>query len=773
MRQRDLNLLEYEKFLENLSNYTFNEKTKEKIKSLKPQTNESEVKKRINLVNDFIKIYERERFFPLSEFPDIENHLKLLSIEESILSSSEIKDIATILSISRQIKKFLQNSIRKENEELFQLYRKLFSSRELERIINDSIDEAGFIKDSASRDLSKIRKEIKEVERKIVSILENIIHSYKYEDIIQEKIITTRKERYVIPVKENFSSKLKGIIHDRSSTGHTVFVEPINIVELNNKLSDLKIREQIEIRKILKFLTDTIRISLRAIRQTFEAIIEFDTILAIAKYSVEFSCNFPKFSKKVSLKSAKHPLFLISNKEFKPIDIFIDSKNKGLIITGPNTGGKTVALKTLGIFALLVQSGMPVPVLEDSEIPVFEGIFVDIGDYQSIEANLSTYSWHISNIKEILSKVNENSLVLLDELIPGTDPDEGSAIGIGILKFLKEKGVYTVATSHFRQIKLFALSDDYFEVASVGFDREKLSPTYTLHYKTIGQSMAFYIAEKLGFYKEILEEAKKHLNEENIKLDEALQKLEEYKVFYDEESKKVNQLRKQLEEEKEKYQKLNEELERLKKQKWKESLKEIEEFVKQVKKEGYQVLEEIKTSKSGKAIEQFGKKVKQQVLNHKEETEEALLDYLNIGDKVRIKGKNTVGEIISIRETKANVNFNGLKIWVPLKELEKVEEVKTEKKTKFHISRKKVNIKPEINLIGLTKDEAIRRLDEFLDKAVLEGYNHLRIIHGYGSGVLRKAVREYLETSPYNLEFKDAEYNEGGMGVTIVEFKSN
>jgi len=771
MRQRDLNLLEYEKFLENLSNYTFNEKTKEKIKNLKPQTNENQVKKRINLVNDFIKIYERERFFPLSEFPDIENHLKLLSIEESILSSLEIKDIETILSISRQIKRFLQNSIRKENEEIFQLYRKLFSSREIERIINDSIDEADFIKDSASRDLSKIRKEIKEIERKIVSILENIIHNYKYEDIIQEKIITTRKERYVIPVKENFSSKLKGIIHDRSSTGHTVFVEPINIVELNNKLSDLKIREQIEIRKILKFLTDTIRSSLRTIRQTFDAIIEFDTLLAIAKYSVEFSCSFPKFSKKVSLKEAKHPLFLMSNKKFNPIDIFIDSKNKGLIITGPNTGGKTVALKTLGIFSLLIQSGIPVPALENSEIPIFEGIFVDIGDYQSIEANLSTYSWHISNIKEILSKVNENSLVLLDELIPGTDPDEGSAIGIGILKFLKGKGTYTVATSHFRQIKLFALSDDYFEVASVGFDREKLFPTYTLHYKTIGQSMAFYIAEKLGFYKEILEEAKKYLNEENIKLDKALQKLEEYKIFYDEESKKVNQLKKQLEEEKEKYQKLNEELEKLKKQKWKESLKEIEEFVKQVKKEGYQILEEIKTSKSGKVIEQFGKKVKQQVLNQKKETEETLLEYLNIGDKVKIKGKNTIGEIISIRETKANVNFNGLKIWVPLKELERIEDVKTEKKTKFHVRRKKVNIKPEINLIGLTKDEAIKRLEEFLDKAILEGYTYLRIIHGYGSGVLRKAVREYLETSPYRLEFKDAEYNEGGMGVTVVEVK--
>ena len=773
MRQRDLDLLEYRKFLENLSNYTFNEKTKGKIKNLKPQTNENSIKKRINLVDSFIKIYEKERFFPLSEFPDIENHLKLLSIEESILSASEIKDIATILSISRQIKKFLQNHIKKENEEIFQLYRKLFSSRELERIINDSIDESGFIKDSASRDLAKIRKEIKEVERKIISILENIIHSYKYEDIIQEKIITTRKERYVIPVKENFSSKLKGIIHDRSSTGHTIFVEPLNIVELNNKLSDLKIREQIEVRKILKFLTDTIRSSLRAIRQTFEAIIEFDLLLAIAKYSVEFSCYFPNISKKVSLKNAKHPLFLMANKPFNPIDIFIDSKNKGLVITGPNTGGKTVALKTLGMSALLVQSGIPVPVEENSEIPIFDGVFVDIGDYQSIEANLSTYSWHISNIKEILAKVTKDSLVLLDELIPGTDPDEGSAIGIGILKYLKEKNTYVVATSHFRQIKLFALSDEYFETASVGFDREKLTPTYTLHYKTVGQSMAFYIAEKLGFYKEILEEAKKHLKEENIKLDKALEELEKYKVFYDEESKKVNQLRKQLEEEKKKYQKLNEELERLKKQKWKESLKEIEEFVKQVKKEGYQVLEEIKTSKSGKAIEQFGKKVKEGIATYNDDKEEELLDQLNIGDKVKIKGKNTVGEIISIRETKANVNFNGLKIWVPLKELEKVEEVKKEKKTKFHISRKKVNIKPEINLIGLTRDEAIKRLEEFLDKAVLEGYNHLRIIHGYGSGVLRKAVREYLETSPYNLEFKDAEYNEGGMGVTIVEFKSN
>ncbi len=769
-KEKYLELLEYNKFLEKLSRYTPNEKTKELIYKTKPTSDIERIKKLREETDELLQIVLKEGYFPLNEYPDVSEALNLLAIEESVLSPRDLLDIASMLLISRQIKNFLKEEV-KDKEHINNLYKELYSSRETEKIITDSIDQSGMVKDSASRDLRAIREGIKDVEGKIISILEGIVNSFKYNDIIQEKIVTVRKGRYVIPVKQNFSSKLKGIIHDRSSSGQTIYLEPVNVVELNNKLSDLKIREHIEIRKILKFLTDILRKKVLQLRKTFNNIIYFDYLYTKVKFAKDYNCTFPKISDELKLFEAKHPLFLLSNKEFKPLDIKLDKEKKGLVITGPNTGGKTIFLKTAGLLALLHQSGIPIPVSEESKIPVFDGVFVDIGDMQSIEQNLSTYSAHIENIKQILSLVSKDSLVLLDELIPGTDPDEGAAIGIGILKKLKEKNAYVIATTHFRQIKMFALSDDYFEVASVGFDKNTLSPTYTVHYHSVGQSMAFYIAEKLGFDTSILEDAKQYLSKESIDLNKAIEALEEYKTKYEKEHAQLVEIKKALSQEKEKYEVLAKELEEYKKQKWKEAVKEVEDFISKVRKEGYEILNEVKEEKSGKKLERFLQKKRQEVEHfdfEEEETEE-----FNIGDIVKLKGKHTKGEIISIRENKANVNFNGIKMWVRLSDLEKVDEKAPKKKEiKFNIKKTRAtNLKPEINLIGLTREEAIRKLSDFLDKAMLEGFSTVRIIHGYGSGILRKAVREYLDTLPYKVRYEDAPYSEGGMGVTVAHFE--
>lgn len=771
MRGKDVQLLEYDKFLKKLSEYTLNEKTKEEILNLRPFRDIKKVQKLRDETYEFINIVNREGYFPLSEYPNLEEVLKLLSIEESILSSIDILKIGNLLSISREIKSFLSPYI-KETKYIQFPYRKLFSSRDLERIIDDSIDKSGMIKDTASRDLANIRENIRRLEDRIISILEGIINSSKYADVIQDRIITQRKERFVIPVKQGFSSKIRGIIHDRSSSGQTLFIEPENVVNLNNKLTDLRLKEHLEIRKILKFLTEILRKRYSEIVGTFNAVVHFDVLYTKAKFSKDFRTVFPKISEEINLVDAKHPIFLLYGKSFKPIDIRIDGKNRGLVITGPNTGGKTVALKTLGLLSMLNQAGIPIPVSEDSRLPVFDGIFADIGDMQSIEQNLSTYSAHIENIRDILEKSGQNSLVLLDELIPGTDPDEGSAIGIGILEKLKEKKAYVLATSHFKQIKVFALSDDYFEVASVGFDRETLSPTYTIHYKSVGQSMAFYIAEKLGIEKDVLDRAKKYLDESSLDLEKAIEMLEEYKKAYEDEHRKLLELKSKLEKDKERYSALVKELEEKKKKKWKEELEKAEEYLKEIREEGYRVIEKIKKTASGKDLEEFLREKKlsvEQLLKMNEEEPEP--EELNIGDKVKLHGKGATGEIISIREDKAHVNFNGIKIWVKLKELKKVDYIEQGKRTKFIIHKKRINIKPEIKLIGKTKDEAIRELANYLDRAVMEGYSTVRIVHGYGSGVLRKAVREYLDKSPYNIEYEDAPYHEGGMGVTIAHIK--
>ncbi len=773
-REKDKELLEYNKFLELLSEYTPNEKTKELVKNLNIETNPERINKKTTLAKEFIQIVEKEGYFPLTEYPDISESLELLAIEDSILSAKEIKDIGSVLSITRTIKNFLSPYI-KEKTVLKDLYKNLFSSRDTERIINDSIDNSFMIKDSASRDLARIRKNIKELERTIISILENIINRSSLSDIIQERIVTIRKDRFVIPVKQTFSSKIKGIIHDRSSSGQTIYLEPENVVELNNKLSDLKIQEHLEIRKILKFLTSILREKYPLIRAGFDSVIKFDYLYAVYKYASNFKAIFPELDKDLKLEEAKHPIFLMSNKPFNPIDIILKDEKRGLIITGPNTGGKTVALKTAGLLSMIYQTGIPVPVSEGSTIRIFDGVYADIGDMQSIEQDLSTYSSHIKNINEILSYADENSLVLLDELIPGTDPDEGSAIGIGILKKLKEKKSFTIATTHYKQIKIFALSDDYFEIASVGFDKESLSPTYTIHYKSIGESMAFYIAEKLGFPKDILENSTKYLDEYSMKIEEAIKSLEEYKTAYEKEHSQVIELKRQLQKDKEKYEKLVKELEKKKKEKWQSELKKAEEYLKEIKEEGYRIIEEIKTNPSGKNLEKFVKDKKGDIYEiiHSEQEEEVLQD-LNIGDKVRLKGKNTVGEIISVRENKVNINFNGIKIWANINQVEKVKEhikAPKKKKTKFNIKRDRNRIKPEIKLIGMTKEQAIKELSDYLDKAVLEGLRTVRIIHGYGSGVLRKSVREYLDKTPYNIRYEDAPYHEGGMGVTVAHIE--
>ena len=778
MREKDFEILEFYKFLENLSEFTSNEKTKRKIYELKPTKDEFSLKSKIKETEEFINILNYEGYFPLTEYPDIEKSLDLLKIEDSILSSQEIKNIGTVYYISREIRNFLSPHI-KNTEILIKHFKNLYPSREVERIINDSIDNSGSIKDSASRDLSRIRKDIKEIERKVISILESMVNKHSYSDIIQDRIVTIRKNRFVIPVRQNFSSKIKGIIHDRSSSGQTIYLEPENVVELNNKLSDLKIKEKIEIRKILKFLTGILRDKYNQIYSNFEKIIYFDLLYTKYKFAREFNAVFPEIEDEILLKEAKHPLFLFNKKDFKPLDIIVNKDKKGLIITGPNTGGKTVTLKTLGILSLIFQTGIPIPVSEGSKIPVFDNIFADIGDLQSIEQDLSTYSAHIQNIKEIVEKVDEKSLVLLDELIPGTDPDEGSAIGIGILKKLKKKSSFILVTSHFKQIKMFGLSDDYFEIASVGFDKNTLSPTYKIYYKTVGQSMAFFIAEKLGFDKEILEDARQYLDESSLKMEEVIETLENYKSAYEREHEELLKLKKEVEENRKKYKKLVKELEEKKKEKWVKELKEVEDYVNNIRKEGYEIIQKIKTNPSGKDLERFILDKKQNIssiLEEKYENNKKENIEINIGDKVKFKGKNTVGEVVSVREEKANVSFNGLKMWVKLSDLEKVDEEKNQAKKitkKFNVSKTRIKVSPEIKLIGKTREEAIAELNDYLDRAVLEGLSTIRIIHGYGSGVLRKAIREHLKNLPYNISFEDAPYHEGGMGVTIAHIKWN
>ncbi|ACN98835.1 MutS2 protein [Sulfurihydrogenibium azorense Az-Fu1] len=761
MREKDLESIEYNKFLELLSSYTHNDLTKRHIINLRPFNNLEKLQKEIQKTKELYDLFIKKGYLPLTEYPDISQALNLAVIQDSILSPKDLFDIASLLKVVKEVKSYIDVS---QVQVLKSLHQDLTPLRELEKAITDSIDNTFSVKDTASIDLSRIRKEIKEVESKINKVLESILNKPAYEEAIQEKIITIRRERFVIPIKYNYTHKIKGIILDRSSSGNTVYIEPFEVVPLNNKLSDLKLQEQIEIRKILKFLTDLVRSKVHFIKKSFEAILDFDILQAKVRYSKELDCIFPKQDEYLRLYNAKHPIFLLKNKPFNPIDIIVENK-RGLIITGSNTGGKTVALKTAGLLSLLYKTAIPIPVDENSTVRVFDGVFIDIGDYQSIEENLSTFSYHVKNIKEILELSTQNSLLLFDELIPGTDPDFASALGIAILEYVREKGCFVIASTHLKKVKMYALSSDYYSIASVGFDKETLQPTYKIYYNTVGESMAFYIAQRLGLPEKILQIAKKYVEEDILKFQDMASNLSKMIAQYEEKIKEVEILKQQLQEEKQKYEELVRKLEQDRKEKWKESLKDIQDYIKNLKEEGYEILRQVKEEKSGSKLEKFikTKKLEIQTIGQEEVNQE-----IKEGDAVRLKGKAQKGTVIAIRESKANVDFGGLKVWVDLSKIEKVSEEKKEEKQTVKVSKPSVNVMPSINLIGKTKEEAIKELEKYIDSILLQGLTTFKIIHGYGTGVLRKAVREYLDKLPYKVRYEDAPYHEGGMGATIV-----
>lgn len=764
MEERDLVNLEYYKFLKLLSEFTQNSQTREYIKSLKPIADPQRLKENIDKTSEFIHILKEEGFFPLSEFPDISDSLRLLTIHDSVLLPKDIYDIGVVLQIVKDIKTFLQN---KPLNHLKSLFKELHPLRELEKLIFDSIDKSYSVKDNASYDLSRIRKRIKELEGNINDILERIINSKDYEDILQEKFITIKRDRFVIPVKYNFASRVKGIIQDKSSTGQTVFIEPLEIVNLNNQLLDLKLQESIEIRKILKFITDMLRLKAEFIKKNYNTLLELDVLYTKGKYTLKSNAIFPQTSDRVYLKNAYHPIFLLSAKDFKPIDIDLSDK-KALLITGSNTGGKTVALKTFGLIALLNQSAIPVPVEESSTLPVFDGIYIDIGDNQSIEENLSTFSAHVLNIKRIVPLLTEKSLVLFDELIPGTDPDFASSLGIAILEKVKSVGSYIVATTHLRKIKMYGFNQPYFRIAAVGFDKEKFLPTYEIIYDTVGESMTFYIAKKLGLDEEIVNTAINFTQRSLIDFEETVGNLNKVIAEYSHKVKSLEEKEKQLQNDINRYKSLVYQLEKDKKEKWKESFKDIENFIENIRKEGYEILGKVKEERSGKSLESFIK-TKKYLLSEMKEEVNIEDNRFEEGDTVKMKDKRQIGQILEIKENKAKVDFGGIKIWVNLSELIKVKAKNTGGNVVISVEKPKLT--SEINLIGKTKEEAIRELESYIDKAVLSNIKSFKIIHGFGSGVLRKAVREFLDRYPVRLKYEDAPYQEGGLGVTIVSME--
>ncbi len=754
--EKTLKTLEFFKLLSETSRLAKSQPGKEAVLLLRPKTKKEDVERELSLTDTFVKLLS-ERNLPLETFPDISAVLEKLKVEGAVLSPEELLSILKVLNQSAVLKRFFS-----ELEERFERIR-FFAERlsgvgELRSKLNQSIDETGEILDSASPQLRSIRRSLKQVSERIKEKLNSIVN--RNEDLCPDRIVTERDGRYVILAKPQFLKRFKGIVHDRSSSGQTLYVEPLSVVEENNKLRELRSKEKEEVRRILRKLSKLASEHREEIKESFKALVKIDRRYAVSYMSLKLKGTLPEIGRSVNLKGARHPLLVLSGKETVPVDIKL---KKGLVITGPNTGGKTVSLKTAGILTLMAQTGFLIPAEEGSSIRLFKSWFADIGDEQSIEQSLSTFSGHIKNIAGILKEADSDSLVLLDELGAGTDPVEGSTLAVAILKYLKEKGAKVVATTHYTPVKLFAYKNDYYQVASVLFDEKTLKPLYRLAYGIVGRSYALVIAQRFGVPEEVIETAKNLMKAEDKLAEDILEALEKEYKRLESERRRVEELKKKLEE---KERELHEREKKLRE----EFSEKLKSYIEELERKTAEALKE-------KEVERARQKVRQVVVSVKNRAklEEEIKPKREpkVGDTVKLLKSGRKGTVVEInRERKtAKVQVGALKVDVKLSQIEVVEGAPKKEETASVNVKKPASFFPVLKVLGMRGEEALRAVEKFLDEANLVGVKEVKIVHGYGEGILKRLIREYLKESPCVKSFRSGKPEEGGDGVTVVELR--
>ena len=781
MDQKYLEKLEFNKIKEILSNYAITYLGKNLSLNLLPMNNKKEIEKALNQTFDASNLILRKGNAPIQEIEDITIHIKKLE-SSNFLSLKQLLDLANILKISRNLKEYFSSEEidMSDFKSLELLFNNLYSNISIESTIFNSILNEDTVADNASSELLNIRKSIKSKEQEIKSKLNSIIHSKH----VQEPVVTIRNGRFVVPVKNESRQEVKGFIHDISQSGSTVFIEPISIFDLNNDLNTLKTNEIIEIEKILQKLSSLFFGIIENIKNTLNLIGIIDFIFAKAKYSNFLDANKPLISdkKEINLINDYHPL--LNKNQAGKNTIYLGKDFTSLIITGPNTGGKTVTLKTTGLLILMALSGLNIPAKEGSYVYIFDNIFVDIGDEQSIQDSLSTFSSHMVNISNILQNVTSNSLVLIDELGSGTDPLEGASLGISILEFLEKQNILTISTTHYPEIKEYALVTKNFKNASVEFNLDTLSPTYKLLIGVPGTSNAFNISKKLGISDEIISRAKELLKDDKIHIEELLTSIYNDKSKIEEERKlsKLNfdnseSLKKDLET------KLNEI-----KQKEKSIIEDAKikarDILIDAKDEVNEILKELEKSKTNskdanKLRNTLNDKISELSFNNEKTSsniEPLTMKDLKEGLEVFIPKLNQYGNILKISsENSIYISLPLGKMNFKLSDLEK--STKSSECKKNIIPKKHGNdfkpkkVSTEINVLGQTVEEACFLIDKFLDTAALSSLQNVRIVHGKGTGALRTGIHKYLKTHPHVKSFRLGTFGEGEMGVTIVELK--
>lgn len=784
MLEKYLNKLEYNKILDIVSSYCATYIGRSLSSSFLPNSNKEIVARLLDETNSAVNLLIRKGEIPLSDIENIEVCIKNLKSYNS-LGVKSLLDVANVLRISRQLHQYFFDDEEFDLSDfsiLEDLFSMLYYNKNMEDTIFNSIIDEDTIADDASKALSSLRKNRRKLEQDVRDKLSNFIHSASYSKYLMDSIITIRNDRFVVPVKEEFKEHISGAILDISASGSTVYIEPSAVFELNNKINAVKVQEAIEIEKILKGLSLILCPIADRLKVTIDIIGRLDFIFARAKYSKRINGIRPIItdSKEITLLGARHPL--INKKVVVPIDISIGKDYSSLLITGPNTGGKTVALKTVGLFCLMAYSGILLPANENSSLYVFDNIFADIGDEQSIQESLSTFSSHMINIIDILKESTSNSLILLDELGSGTDPVEGASLAISILEHFYNIGALTICTSHYPELKKYALTHEGFENASSDFDIENLCPTYKLLIGIPGKSNAFAISKKLGLSEDILNRAKTFLKEDDISIENLLKSIYDDKLSIEKEKEKIEKnsnqieiLRKSLERDNSK---LNKEAENI----LSDAKIKAREILLDAKDEVNDIIKELNNEKTDlKKANALRNKLNSSINEVSEvHTVAASSSHLSasditIGQEVFFNKVNSTGIVYSLPNKSNEVRLQVGSIYMNAK-LEDLSPVKASanKKSNSNISysnNKAQSVASEINVIGLNVDEAIPIVDKYIDDCYMAHLEHSRIVHGKGTGKLREGIHTFLRKHPHVKSFRLGTFGEGEMGVTIVYFK--
>ncbi|NOY53898.1 MAG: endonuclease MutS2 [Deltaproteobacteria bacterium] len=782
MDSKTLRTLEFDRIQEILKRYAASSPGISEIEHLRIGHQPESIRQSLACVREMRFLLQNRGRLSLQGNEEIRPCLQSIRVEGASLKTDDLVLLRKVIRTGQVVKDTLDGE-KETCPLLHREARRLESFRGLGEIIDRTIDERGRLRDSASPDLQRIRRRMQTLRQSVRTRLEEILSSASLGPMVQEKLVTIRNGRYVIPLKPDFSGKLSGIIHDRSASGQTVYVEPAATVEMNNRLSRLLSEETAEIRKILLRITEKVRGAGEGLARNVAVLARFDLHQAKALYAETIKGVNPKLvdSKMIDFQQARHPLLLQrtapdGRKPVVPVDLRLGETCTTLLITGPNTGGKTVALKTLGLLVLMAQAGIPVPVAEGSRMGVFREVMADIGDAQSIQEDLSTFSSHIENIVSILKGAEEGALVLLDELGTGTDPREGAALGIAILEKLENSGCLTAATTHYEEVKQFAYTRRGMMNASMAFDREHLRPTYTLLYGHLGTSHAFEVSERLGIPHAVLRRAREEISDFDRNRDHLIEELEgriaetrtQAKSLLQKE-KRIEILKKEIEEEKEKTRKETEKI-------LAEARAKVDRTRKQVRKILKAAGRQADRSRLEKELTELQKELpeEEQVIRT---NRNAPLPNIPVGCTVEVMGTGKQGVILNRPNRKGRVRIlcNGIRMEVPAARLQEISPDTPLRGVVVKLDaeeHQEVEVPSRINLLGLRVEEAVRKTVHYIDQAHMNCMRHVEIVHGIGTGALRRAVAETLEAHPLVMHFENSGDNHGGAGVTMVQLVS-